>query len=78
MLPYIHIFSRIVVMHMKTTKEFIQDTVKLVRSMEGLDRMDFIENIHEHLEHAIHMKYPRKQIKEYRDLFSKLVKNFGH
>ena len=54
-------------MHMKSTKEFIQDTVKLVRSMEGLDRMDFIENIHEHLEHALHS-----------DLFSKLVKNFGH
>ena len=65
-------------MHMKSTKEFIADTVKLVRSMEGSDRMDFIENIHEHLEHALHTKYPRKQIKEYSDLFSKLVKNFGH
>lgn len=65
-------------MHMKSTKQFIKDTVKLVRSMEGLDRMDFIENIHEHLEHAINMKYSKTQIKEYSDLFSKLVKNFGH
>jgi len=66
-------------MQMKTSREFIQDTIKLVRSMEdGQERMDFIENIHEHVEHAIYMKYPAKTIREYRDLLSKLIKNFGH
>lgn len=66
-------------MQMKSSKEFIQDTIKLVKSMdEGEERMDFIENIHEHVEHAIYMRYPQKQIKEYSDLLSKLIKNFGH
>tara|TARA_R100001163_G_C5058484_1_gene195097 strand:+ start:671 stop:865 length:195 start_codon:yes stop_codon:yes gene_type:complete len=64
---------------MKTSKEFINDTIELVKSMDdGLERMDFIEGIHESVEHAIYMRYPLKQVREYRDLLTKLIKNFGH
>ncbi len=66
-------------MQMKTSKEFIQDTLEIVKSMDdGHERVDFIESIYEHLEYAINAKYPLKQIREYRDLLTKLIKTFGH
>jgi len=53
-------------------------TLALCKELEGVDKTDFIENIWEHYEHAIFMKYPVRERKRYYELLSELIKNFGH
>ena len=59
-------------------KLVIISTVELCGELEGLDRTEFIESIHDHYEHSIFMKYPLRERKRYYELLSELVKNFGH
>ena len=56
----------------------ILSTLALVKELDGPDRTDFIENIWEHYDHALFMRYPNRERKRYYELLSELVKNFGH
>jgi|TARA_R100001460_G_scaffold82099_1_gene123130 hypothetical protein len=62
----------------KKNNSWAEATVWFCDALEGKERTQFIENIEEHVEHAMFMKYPKTQIRKYNDLLSRLVKKFGH
>tara|TARA_E500000318_G_scaffold79599_1_gene74628 strand:+ start:400 stop:594 length:195 start_codon:yes stop_codon:yes gene_type:complete len=62
----------------RLNKSWVEATLWFCEALEGKERTQFIENIEEHVEHAMFMKYSKTQIRKYNDLFSRLVKKFGH
>jgi len=62
----------------KRNKNWVEATIWFCEALPGEERTVFIENIEEHLEHSMHLKYPKIYIRKYYDLLSRLIKKFGH
>ena len=59
-------------------KKFISATVKFVDGLDGLEKSEFIEDVFEDFEWICTTNHPLSEKRKYRELFTALVKNFGH
>tara|TARA_R100000734_G_scaffold4480_1_gene3951 strand:- start:533 stop:733 length:201 start_codon:yes stop_codon:yes gene_type:complete len=59
-------------------KKFISATVKFVDRLDGLEKSEFIEDVFEDYEWICTTNYSLSEKRKYRELFTALVKNFGH
>ena len=65
--------------HMYMNKNFTEDpAVELCRVMDGPDKSEFIESVLEDYTFCLSMGFSPKTLKYHRELFSELIKNFGH
>ena len=51
---------------------------KITESLDGVEKMRFISGVFDDYQEVCALKYPLKERKKYRELFTELVKNFGH
>jgi len=58
--------------------EFVKASVKLCKGLKGPERTDFIEDALVDYKWTAYVKSPREVQRHFRDVFTKLVKNFGH
>jgi len=58
--------------------DIIQASIKLCKNLDGIDRTEFIEDAYIDYKWCAHVQTPREVQRYYRDVFTKLVKNFGH
>ena len=67
-------------MHMSEEKDrkLIQASVDFCKTLNGYDRSEFIEEALDDYRWTTYVKSPREVQRQFRELFSKLVKNFGH
>ena len=52
--------------------------VELCRVLDGPDKIEFIESVLEDYTFCLSMGFSPKTLKYHRELFSKLIKDFGH
>ena len=63
----------------KTPKELAEETIIYAGEMDPMDRNDFIDLIcDQFLIAKYRAKYPKREVKKFATLLSKLVKKFGH
>lgn len=66
-------------MYMTTeSKKFIIATVKFVADLPGDEKSEFIGEVLDDLEWIINTNSPLSEKRKYRELFTALVKTFGH
>ena len=80
---HIHIFSHTVVMRMSkdtkyNLKEIADSTVEFCKTLNGRERTDIIAESLEDYYFTVDLQSPISIQRHYRELFSRLVKNFGH
>ena len=80
---HIHIFSHTVVMRMDSNKkynlkEIADSTVDFCKTLNGPERTELIEESLEDYKFTVGLQSPVSIQRHYRELFSRLVKNFGH
>jgi hypothetical protein len=52
--------------------------IELCRVMDGADKSEFIDSVLEDYSFCLTMGFSPKTLKYHRELFSELIKNFGH
>ena len=52
--------------------------IKVVNQLNGNEKTDFMQHVFDHLEFSIQSSSHPLVIKYYKDVFTKLVKNYGH
>ena len=69
----------------KTSKQLTQETIEYAGNMDPESRNDFIDLIHDQYQIAKHSetsrgrpKYPKREVKKFSDLLTKLIKKFGN
>ena len=63
----------------KIKNQKLQDaSLEFCNSLDGLQRTEFIEEALEDYKWTTYIQSPREVQRQFRELFSKLVKNFGH
>ena len=62
-------------MEYRTSKKLTQETIEYAAEME---RNGFIDLMSDQYHIAIHKKYPKREVKKFSDLLTKLVKKFGN
>tara|TARA_R110001606_G_scaffold48393_1_gene122962 strand:+ start:270 stop:467 length:198 start_codon:yes stop_codon:yes gene_type:complete len=65
-------------MEYKTSKKLTQETLDYAEEMNPMDRNDFLDLISDQYHIAKHRKYPKREVKKFSDLLTKLVKKFGN
>ncbi len=76
---HIHIFSYTLVMAMtEIDPEFVKASIKLCKNLNGDARTEFIEDALTDYKWTAYIRSPREVQRHFRDVFTKLVKNFGH
>ena len=63
---------------MKHLTELAQENIEICKTLEGEDRSDFIQSHLDDYYFAMNVVTAPKVLRYYRELFVKLVKNFGH
>jgi hypothetical protein len=59
-------------------EKFINATLKFVSGLNGLEKSEFIEDVLDDFEWICTTDYSMIEKRKYRELFTALVKNFGH
>ena len=65
-------------MEYKASKKLAQETIEYANEMTPMDRNDFIDLMSDQYHIAKHRKYPKREVKKFSDLLTKLVKKFGN
>tara|TARA_R110001606_G_scaffold246878_2_gene394901 strand:+ start:122 stop:319 length:198 start_codon:yes stop_codon:yes gene_type:complete len=65
-------------MEYKASKKLAQETIEYAKEMTPMDRNDFIDLMSDQYHIAIHRRYPKREVKKFSDLLTKLVKKFGN
>ena len=63
---------------MKHLTELAQENIEICKNLEGEDRSNFIQSHLDDYYFAMNVVTAPKVLRYYRELFVKLVKNFGH
>jgi len=58
--------------------DLVQASVLLCKKLDGADRTEFIEDAYIDYKWCAHIETPREVQRHLRNVFTKLVKNFGH
>ena len=59
-------------------KQYIAVSISFCKNLDGKERSEFISEAYEDYEFAVTAGSPRILQRRFRELFTKLVKNFGH
>ena len=62
----------------KTSKQLAEETIAYASEMSPESRNDFIDLISDQYQIALHRKYPKREVRKFSDLLTKLVKKFGN
>ena len=65
-------------MEYKTSKKLTQETIEYAAEMNPMERNGFIDLMSDQYHIARHKKYPKREVKKFSDLLTKLVKKFGN
>lgn len=52
--------------------------IKIVKHLDGMEKTDLMQHVFEHLEFSVESSSHPLVIKYYKDVFTKLVKDYGH
>tara|TARA_Y100000114_G_C11608338_1_gene253845 strand:- start:41 stop:259 length:219 start_codon:yes stop_codon:yes gene_type:complete len=52
--------------------------IKIVKHLDGMEKTDFMQHVFEHYEFSMESSSHPLVIKYYKDVFTKLVKDYGH
>ena len=63
---------------MEDLDSITQEKMEICRSLTGEERSEFIENHLDDYYFAMNIVTNRKVLRHYRELFTKLIKDFGH
>jgi len=63
---------------MEDLDSITQEKLEICRSLKGEERSEFIENHLDDYYFAMNIVTNRKVLRHYRELFTKLIKDFGH
>ena len=58
--------------------DLVKATIQLCKTLDGPDRTEFIEDAYADYKWCAHIQTPREVQRHLRNVFTKLVKNFGH
>jgi hypothetical protein len=62
----------------KEPKGLVNKTIYFVKVLDGLDKTKYIEEIIDDYEFVRSQHYPKATVKKFYELFTKLIKEFGH
>ena len=65
-------------MEKKTSRKLTIETIEYAEDMDPMERNGFIDLISDQYHIAKHRKYPKREVKKFSDLLTKLVKKFGN
>ena len=65
-------------MEYKTSRKLTQETIEYASEMDPMERNGFIDLISDQYHIAKHRRYPKREVKKFSDLLTKLVKKFGN
>jgi len=65
-------------MENKTSRKLTQETIEYAAEMDPMERNSFIDLMSDQYHIARHKKYPKREVKKFSDLLTKLVKKFGN
>ena len=65
-------------MEYKTSRKLTQETIKYAAEMDPMERNGFLDLISDQYHIAKHRTYPKREVKKFSDLLTKLVKKFGN
>tara|TARA_R100000664_G_scaffold12876_1_gene20635 strand:+ start:63 stop:260 length:198 start_codon:yes stop_codon:yes gene_type:complete len=65
-------------MNQEKHDKLIEASLDFCKTLKGSDRYDFIDEALDDYRWTTYVKSPREVQRQFRELFSKLVKNFGH
>ncbi len=65
-------------MEYKTSRKLTIETIEYAADMDPMERNGFIDLISDQYHIAKHKKYPKREVKKFSDLLTKLVKKFGN
>ena len=65
-------------MEYKTSRKLTQETIEYAAEMDPIERNNFLDLISDQYHIAKHKKYPKREVKKFSDLLTKLVKKFGN
>lgn len=78
---HIHIFSLSVVtriMDDETYESLVSYHYRMIESLDGVGRMRFINNVFDDWVETQELGYPKKEQKQFSELLTDLIKDFGH
>ena len=62
----------------KEPKGLVNKTIHFVKVLDGLDKTKYIDEIIDDYEFVRSQHYPKATVKKFYELFTKLIKEFGH
>jgi hypothetical protein len=62
----------------KTSKQLAEETIAYAGQMSPMTRNDFIDLISDQYLIADYRRYPKREVKKFSDLLTKLIKKFGN
>ena len=62
----------------RTVKDFVKRTIYFVDALDGEQRTQYIDDILDDYHFVRSQNYPKSTVKKFYELFTKLVKKFGH
>ena len=62
----------------RVPRGLVNKTIYFVKALPGEVKTEYIENILDDYEFCISQNYPKPTVKKFYELFTKLVKKFGH
>ena len=62
----------------RTVKDFVKRTIYFVDALDGEQRTQYIDDILDDYYFVRSQNYPKPTVKKFYELFTKLVKKFGH
>ena len=65
-------------MDQENHRKLLDASLDFCKSLDGKDRTEFIEEALQDYKWTSYIKSPREVQRQIRELFSRLVKNFGH
>ena len=65
-------------MDQENHNKLVNASLDFCKSLDGSDRTEFIDEALQDYKWTSYIKSPREVQRQFRELFSRLVKNFGH
>ena len=65
-------------MNQEKYDKLIEASIDFCKNLNGPDRYEYIDEALDDYKWTTYVKSPREVQRQFRELFSKLVKNFGH
>ena len=62
----------------ETYESLVSYHYRILESLDGVARMKFINNVFDEWVESQELSYPKKEQKQYSELLTDLVKDFGH